>query len=230
MLTSELDKAKERTIQFAAHVEMMKDHSIRGLISRDEHILLDVIKTHEPQANQYELDLEETCVQLIAMYQPMAKDLRTILVLSNMSNALERIGDHAVNIAESALEIITRPPVKPFIDIPRMNDITKKMLDDTIHAFIREDPQLARLVCEQDDLVDNLHDQIFRELVTYMTENPGKINDCIHILRIAENLERIGDMATNVCEDVIFAAEGTVIKHHKGEGQSTDNGKAHSNY
>ncbi len=218
MLEKKLNDLKGQIIQFASLIEHMIDRSIRGLLNKDAELLQSVMEQDEPKANNLELEIEEVCVNLIAQFQPMAKDLRTILVIYNMCNALERMGDHAVNISESALEIIKSPPIKPFIDIPRMNDVSKKMLDDTINSFIKEDPERARKVCEDDSILDGLRDQIMRELITFMASNTNIISDCIHIMRIAENLERIGDLSTNICEDVIFMSQGKVIKHHKENG------------
>ncbi len=218
MLEKKLNDLKGQIIQFASLVEHMKDRSVRGLVNKDESLLTEVIEKDEPQANTFEVDIEEVCVNLIAQFQPMAKDLRTILVIYNMSNALERMGDHAVNIAESAFEIIKSPPIKPFIDIPRMNDVSKHMLDDTINAFIKEDPDKARRVCEQDSILDGLRDQVMRELITFMSSNTHIIGYCLHVMRVAENLERMGDLTTNICEDVIFMSQGKVIKHHKENG------------
>jgi len=217
MLEKKLNDLKGTIVQFSSHVQHMIDHSIRGLVDREEEILQAVIQKDEPRANDFELELEENCIQLIAQFQPRAKDLRTVLVIHNMDNALERIGDHAVNIAESALELIKRLPIKPFIDIPRMNDVSRSMLDETINAFINEDPDLARQVCEKDAILDGLRDQIIRELITFMASNTSIIGECLHILRIADNLERIGDLSTNICEDVIFMSQGKMIKHHRGD-------------
>ena len=215
MLEKKLNDLKGTIVQFSSLVQHMIDHSIRGLVNREENILRTVIEEEEPKANSFELEVEEHSIHLIAQYQPKAKDLRTVLVINNMANALERMGDHAVNIAESALVLIKKPPIKPFIDIPRMNDVSRIMLDDTINSFIREDPDLARRVCEEDSILDGLRDQIIRELITFMASNTGIIGECLHILRIADNLERIGDLSTNICEDVIFMSQGKTIKHHK---------------
>ena len=215
MLEKKLNDLKGTIIQFSSHVQHMIDHSIRGLVNREEAMLRSVIEKDEPAANAFELEIAENCIHLIAQFQPRAKDLRTVLVIHNMDNALERMGDHAVNIAESAIELIKKPPIKPFIDIPRMNDVSRTMLDETINAFIREDPASARQVCEEDSILDGLRDQIIRELITFMASNTSIIGECLHILRIADNLERIGDLSTNICEDVIFMAQGKTIKHHK---------------
>jgi len=132
-----------------------------------------------------------------------------------MNNDLERMGDHAVNIAESSLFLIERPPVKPLIDIPNMAKVTMEMLRNSINSFINENAKLAKTVCERDYIVDGLRDQILRELITFMSSDPSTIERSIHLMRISSNLERIADLSTNICEDVIFMVEGRVIKHHK---------------
>ncbi len=217
MLETRLNELKGQVIQFSYLIEQMKDKSINGLVNRNERMLHAVIEDDEKKANRYEIELDEICTTLIAQYQPMAKVLRTIMVIYNMNNALERMGDHMVNIAQSALVLIKNPPIKPFIDIPRMNELVSHMLKDSINSFINNDAALAKDVCERDETIDGLRDQITRELITFMASNPSIIGDCIHILRVSENLERIADLTTNICEDVIFMLEGKVIKHHQDE-------------
>lgn len=218
MLAKKINDVKGKIIQFASLIEHMIDKSVRGLIDRNEALIDEVVNGDEPRANSLELEIEEICINLIAQFQPMAKDLRTILVIYNMCNSLERMGDHAVNIAESAAGLVKGKQIKPFIDVPRMNELARRMLNDTITAFMHEDAELAARVCGLDEHLDGLRDQIMRELVTFMTENPQIISGCIQIMRVAENLERIGDLSTNISEDVIFMSRGTVIKHHKAEG------------
>jgi phosphate transport system protein len=214
MLPERLNDLKGTIIQFSAHIERMIDKSVKGLVNRDEALLLELIDQDEPKANRLELDIDESCTNLIAQFQPMARDLRTILVVYDMNATLERMGDHAVNIARNAGGLISSPAIKPFIDIPRLNELVRSMLADVIQSFINEDSQLAMDVCRRDSIIDDLRDQILRELITFMSENPSIISHCINILRIAENLERIADLATNIAEDIIFMLQGRVIKHH----------------
>ena len=214
MLDEKLITLKRNLVEYAAHVENMIEESTRGLIARDRELLDKVVSEDEQRANDYEIDIEEDCVNLIAQFEPKAKDLRTILMILKMNNDLERMGDHAVNIAEDAMYLIERPKVKELIDIPRMTDKTMQMLKNSIDAFIREDVDLARDVCEQDSIVDNLRDQITRELITYMTSDPTTIERALRLSSIARNLERIADLSTNIGEDVIFMVKGRVIKHH----------------
>ena len=215
MLEVKIEDLKRQIIQYSNHVEKMIEKSVRGLVNRDKALLNAVIHEDEEKANSLELELDKTCTTVIAQFQPLAKDLRTVLMIYDMSNAFERMGDHAVNISESALALIQHEPIKRFIDIPRMCEITTKMLNDCIRAFIEESSKVAREVCERDSVIDDLRDQILRELVTFMAENPSIISDCLHILRIADNLERIADLTTNICEDVIFITKGKVIKHNQ---------------
>lgn len=220
MLEEKLIILKRNLVEYAAHVENMIEESTQGLVMRDRSLLDKVVREEEQRANDYEIDIEEDCVNLIAQFEPKAKDLRTILMILKMNNDLERMGDHAVNIAESAMYLIERPQVKELIDIPRMTDETMRMLKNSIDAFIREDIVLAREVCEHDSIVDNLRDQITRELITYMTSDPMTIERALKLISIARNLERIADLSTNIGEDVIFMVKGRVIKHHFEERES----------
>jgi len=220
MLPEKTNELKAHIIQYSSHIQHMLGKSIKGLINRDAGILREVIDNDEARANEIELTIDEMCTNLIAQFQPMAKELRTVLMIYNMNNSLERMGDHAVNISESALEVIKYPAIKPFIDIPRMSEIGTQMLEDAIQSFIDQDPLIARDVCRRDSIIDGLRDQVMRELITYMSGNPAIISYCLHVLRIAENLERIADLTTNICEDVIFIAQGRVVKHHLRNGES----------
>ncbi len=215
MFYEKLNKLKEKIIEQGNLVESMIEKSIRGLLNRDKTLLIEVLQVDEPNVNNMEIEIDEICINLIARYQPEARDLRTIIMILKMNNDLERIGDMAVNISESALFLIEKPQLKPFIDLPRMAEETIQMLKDSIDSFIRGDSKLARSVCERDDIIDSYRDQILRELITYMVSDPTTIERAIHIERISRNLERIADLATNIGEDVVFIVEGKVIKHGK---------------
>lgn len=217
MLDEKLILLKRLLIEFAAIVEKMIGNSVKGLIKKDSKMLSEIVNKDESEANNMEIEIDEMCTNLIAEYQPMAKNLRTILMVLKMNNDLERMGDHAVNIAESSLFLIERLPVKPLIDIPKMGEIVTGMLKDSINGFINENAKLARSVCEKDNLVDNLQEQLFRELITFMSADPSTIERSLNLLRIAQNLERIADLSTNICEDVMFMVKGKVIKHHQDE-------------
>lgn len=212
-----LIQLKKILIENATLVESMIEKSIKGLLNAETPILHSIIEQDEPQANDYEIAIDELCVTTIAQYQPNTKALRTILMALNISSGLERMADHAVTIAESGLFLIGLPSVKPLLDIPRMGEIVIGMLKDAITAFIDENPDLALKVCERDNIVDELRTQIVRELVTFMIEDPKTIERALHLMKIASNLERIADLTTNIGEDVIYMVKGTVIKHHKDQ-------------
>jgi len=215
MLREELHSLQERLLESATLVESMIEKGIRGLSGRDRDLLLQVMEEDESRENEIEVEIEESCIELLARYQPQARDLRGILMILKMNNDLERMGDEAVNIAESSLFLIERPPVKPLIDIPRMAQEAMGMLRDSLSSLIREDTALASSVCQRDDVVDSLRDQILRKLITYMASDPSTIERSLHLLRISRSLERIADLSTNICEDVIYMVEGKVIKHHR---------------
>ena len=215
MLKNDLNLLGKQLLESASLVKGMIQKSIRGLTQKEKEVLLEVIEQDEPRENELEIAIEEACIQQIACYQPQAKDLRTIMMVMKMNNDLERMGDEAVNISESALFLLEKPEVKPLIDIPRMAEEATKMIEDSLKSFINEDIQLAQNVCERDDIVDGLRDQILRELITFMAADPTVIEPSIRLIRISRSLERIADLSTNICEDVIYMAEGRVIKHGK---------------
>ncbi len=217
MLEEKLTELKQRIVEYSSLVEEMIEKSIKGLLKKEKELLLEVIEKDEPKANDFEIELDEFCTTLIAQYEPKAKDLRTILMILKMNNDLERVGDLSVNICESSLFLIERPLVKPLIDIPRMAQETIGMLKNSIDAFIGEDAKLAKNVCERDNIVDGLREQIIRELFTFMISDTSTIERSLQLIRISHNLERIADLSTNISEDVIFMVEGKIIKHHKDE-------------
>lgn len=217
MLSKKLLQLKGNLIREAKLAENMVEKSINGLVNKDENILKEVIDKDEPLMNRMEIELDELCTNLIALYQPRAVELRTILMILKMNNDLERIGDLAVNISESSLFLIKRPPVKPLIDIPRMAQEAIEMLNSAITSFVEDDPKRAKSICKRDAFVDSLRDQILRELITFMSSDLSTIERSIHLLRISRNLERVADLATNIAEDVIFAVKGEIIKHHVRE-------------
>lgn len=214
MLAEKITNIKKKLIEYANLVENMIDDTLEGLLDKEKELLIKVIEKDEIASNKFELELEELCITAIAQFQPKARDLRTIITGLKINNDLERIADHAVNIAESSLFLIERPTVKPFLDIPRMSQISVKMLKDSIIAFINEDVELAYNVCLRDENVDALRDQVLRELIMLMSSNPATIERSFQILRISSNLERIADLSTNISEDIIFMVQGKVIKHH----------------
>jgi phosphate transport system protein len=218
VLDERLSELRKALVELATLVEHMISSSINGLVKRDQELLDSVIQIDEPKANDLDIRLDELCTSLIAQYQPMAKDLRTILMVFKMNEDLERMADHAVNISQSSLRLLETPAVKPLIDIPEMASVASQMVTDSITAFINEDQALAHLVCERDDIIDSLRDKTFQELIELMRADPANISRCLDLMRIARNLERIADLSTNLCEEVIFMVEGKIIKHHNLEG------------
>ncbi|MEO0101859.1 MAG: phosphate signaling complex protein PhoU, partial [candidate division WOR-3 bacterium] len=182
----------------------------------------EVIEVDEKKANEYEILIEEEAIKIIALHQPEATPLRTLIMVIKINNDLERIGDHAVNISEAALALIPKPYVKRLIDIPRMAEMAIGMLKDSLTAFLTNDSELARNVCQRDDEVDGMRDQIFRELLTFMMSDPNTIERSFSLILITRNLERIADLATNIAEDVIYITKGDIIKHGRGREKEGD--------
>jgi phosphate transport system protein len=209
-----LTELRKTLIAFATLVERMIEKSISGLVKRDRALLEEVEQVDEPKANELDIKMDELCTSFIAQYQPMAKDLRIILMALKMNDVLERMGDHAVNISQSSLFLLENPAVKPLIDIPEMAALAAQMVTDSITAFINEDGQLAKSVCERDNIIDRLRDKTYNELVEVMSADQSTIERSLNLMRISRNLERIADLSTNICEDVIFIVEGKIIKHH----------------
>ncbi|MBN1841305.1 MAG: phosphate signaling complex protein PhoU [Deltaproteobacteria bacterium] len=215
MLEGSLKMVKEMLVQSAALVEKMIEKSIDGLTNKDVSLLSEVIEQDEPKENALELEIDEACIHWVACYQPHARHLRTIMMILRMNNDLERIADEAVNICESALIVVEAPEVKPLVDIPTMAEKAMGMLRDSLRSLLEENADLGRKVCKQDDQVDELRDQVIRELVPIMKSRPEAVEASIHLIRIARSLERIGDLSTNICEDVVYMVEGATIKHHQ---------------
>ena len=213
MLEERIRLLKRELIEYATLCESMVEKVIKGLLEKEKDYLLEVIEKDEPKTDRYDLNLDEKCIQLLAQFQPMAIDLRTILMMLEINRDLERIGDLSVDMSKSGLFLIEKPLVKPYIDIPRMAEIVQGMIKGSVEAFIENDAQLAREVFQRDKIVNGLRDQIIRELITFMSSDPATIERSFHLISLALDLERIGDHSTNICEDVVFMVEGEVIKH-----------------
>ena len=214
MLQERMKELKKEIIECCALIEEMITKSMAGLLGRQEAPLNEVVDVLEPATNDREIKIDDLCTTTIAQYEPRARALRIVLMIFKMNSDLERMGDHVANIADSGLFLVSHGPVKPLVDIPRMAEEAIRSLNDAITSFIDENAVLAQEVCERDHIIDALHDQIFRELVTFMSSDPATIERSLHLIRIANNLERVADLSTNICEDVIFMVEGRVIKHH----------------
>lgn len=213
MLESRMRQLKEKLLFMASIVEAMIEKSIESLTERDEQIAHNVIDEEEPKVNKLELEIDDMCIEMLALFQPEASDLRAVTMVMRINNDLERLGDHAVNISEKSLHLISKPQVKPLLDIPRMAGMAVEMVRDSLNSFSNSDTKLAMDVRSRDETIDNLRDQIIRELVTYMISQPSTLERALELILIARELERIADLATNIAEDVIFIVEGKSVKH-----------------
>lgn len=209
----ELKTLKERILYMGSLIESMIHYAIKSLVERNSNLLKEVFK-HEDEVNKLHIEIDDICLKLLALRQPIAVDLRFITAAMKINSDLERMGDQAINISQNTEDLLKQPQLKPLIDLPRMADIVKKMVKDSLDAFVKKEPELAKSVLTRDDEVDNLKDQIFRELLTYMMADPNNIERSLDLILISRNLERIGDHATNIAEDVIFMALGKDIRHH----------------
>ena len=212
----DLDALKERLLAMGGLAEDRVRESVRGLMERD-HAALDRVLSGDEPINDLHMEVDDRCFKLLALHQPMAADLRVIVAAVKINTDLERVGDLAVNIAEAGKRYLQHPPVKPLIDIPRMGDLAQRMLRDALDAFVRRDMVLAEAVLAADDTLDALKSQIFRELLTYMLQAPETIEPALDLILISRHLERIGDHATNVGEDVIFILSAKDVRHHQGD-------------
>ncbi len=216
----EIDGLKTNLIRMGSFAEQAIADSIRALLERDVEIARRVIE-QDKQVDLFEIINDSSVVDLLALQQPVASDLRFILAASKINNDLERIGDHAVNIAESAIVCAKLPAMPQIVDIPQMAQITKGMLRDSIDGFIHGNTQVCRAVLQSDDLIDKLNMQTCTTLVGNMRKDSGLIEHALELIRVSRNLERVADLATNIAEEVIYATEAMVVKHHQ-----SDKGKA----
>ncbi|MEW6600327.1 MAG: phosphate signaling complex protein PhoU [Nitrospirota bacterium] len=209
---SELENLKELLLKMAALVETAIKKSVDSLVEREPALARQVIN-EDQQINAFDVTIDEECVRLLALKQPMGKDLRFITTAMKITTDLERIGDNAVNIAERALELNQEALLKPYIDIPRMSRIVQGMVRNTIDAFVNEDARLARDVIIRDDEVDDLNELVWKELMLIMTEDPSTVSRAVKITYVSKYLERIGDHATNIAETIVYMVEGKIIRH-----------------
>ncbi len=208
----ELDELKQQLLWMGGLAERSVRQAMRAVLECDEKAAQDVF-SNEDAINKLQIEIDERVVQLLALYQLMAVDLRFSLAAARINNDLERIGDQAINIAKSAQHIIQYPRVKPYVDLPRMSDLAEEMVRDSLNAVGRGDVELARSVLVRDDRIDLLRDEIFRGLLAYMTSDPSLVRPTFGLLLVAKNLERAGDQATNIAEDVIFMVAGRDVRH-----------------
>jgi phosphate transport system protein len=212
----ELQALKNRLLSMGALVEDRVHRAVQALMDRRAEVA-ESIANGDQDVNELQIEIDDRCLKLLALQQPMASDLRLITSTMKINSDLERIGDQAVNIAENSARILAHPPLKPLIDLPRMAEIAEAMTRDSLDAFVRRDSELARRVLAKDDEVDQLKDQIFRVLLTYMMADPGTIERAIALILVSRNIERIADHATNIAEDVIFMVEAKDVRHHHEE-------------
>jgi phosphate transport system protein len=211
----QLGSLKEQLLGMSSKAEERTDPAVEALLTRDRD-KANLVIAGDADLNRLEVAVEQAAVELLALQQPMARDLRFIIGAIKVSNDLERVGDHAVNIAESAIRLADKPKISIRIpEIEVMARRARKMLSDSLDAFIRADGALGRKVCLDDDVVDSLHDSVFRVLLTHMMADPKTITPSLELLLVGRNLERIADLATNIGEDAVYLAEGKQIKHHQ---------------
>jgi len=216
----EMKQLKERLLYMGDLADKMIHYAIQGLVERNPELFKEVEK-REKEINFLHIEIDDRCIRLLALSQPMAADLRFITAGMKINSELERIGDLAINITQNGTEYLKEVQLKPLIDIPHMAQITQKMLEDGLDSFVNKDTQLAKSILLRDDDVDGLRDQLFRELLTFMISDPATIKRALTLILIARNLERIGDHATNIAEDVIFMVLGKDVRHHVEEKEVT---------
>ena len=208
----ELEGLKQTLLAMGALVEDQIRRVMRALVERDDGLAQEVID-RDRQVNTYDVEVDEKCVELLALHQPAAGDLRFITTAMKIVTDLERIGDQAVNIAQRAIELNREPQLKPYIDLPRMPESAARMVKESLDAFVNRDTALARQVCAEDEAVDALKEQVFRELLTFMMEDARTIPRAIRLILISRFLERVADHATNIAEMVVYLVEGKMVRH-----------------
>ena len=208
----ELATLKEKILQMGAMVEEQISNSIKALVERDSDLARHVIE-NDHRVNAMDVQIDEDCLRLIALHQPMAGDLRFLTTAMKISTELERMSDLAENISERSIELNEESQLKPYIDIPRMAQEALRMVKESLDAFVNRNSELARSVCKADDVIDDLNHQIFRELLSFMIEDPQTTTRAIRISFISKYIERIADHATNIAELVVYLVEGKIIRH-----------------
>ncbi len=213
-LDAEQKIVKEKILRMGALAEEQVAHAIKALVERDSKLAQKVIR-RDHKVNALDVEIDEDCLRLIALHQPMAGDLRFLTTAMKIASELERMSDLAENICERAIELNEEAQLKPYIDIPRMGSHAQKMVKESLDAFVNRDSKLARKVLGDDDFIDTLNEQIFRELLSFMLEDPKTISRAIRISFISKYIERIADHATNISELVVYLVEGKIIRHTK---------------
>jgi phosphate transport system protein len=209
---NDLDELKQRLLWMGSLSERAVHQAVHAVFDADER-LAETVLSEENAVNELQIEIDERVQRLLALHAPMATDLRLMLAISRINGDLERVADQAVNIAQSAIRVLRRPQAKPYLDLPRMSELAEGMLRDSLNAMVRGDVELAHTVLHRDDQMDRLRDQVFRELLTYMMENSAVVFAAFELILVAKNLERIGDHATNIAEDVIYFVAGRDVRH-----------------
>jgi phosphate transport system protein len=208
----ELDTLQERLLEMASLVEHLITRAATAALERDGSAA-DEIVSADDRVDDLEMEIDERVIELLALQQPMASDLRQIVTTNKISNDLERMGDHAVNISKAARRMSEAPALPQIRELAEMAEITRGMVADSLAAYVSRSPGTARVVCATDDKVDDLRRSMYRILVTHMLEDPKRLSGALELLLVSQNLERIADLATNIAEDVVFLVEGRTIKH-----------------
>jgi phosphate transport system protein len=209
----ELEQLKNRLLEMSTLVTTAIHRSIEAVIARDAHLAEEVLKSEE-RVNEMEIQIDDLAIQLLALQQPMAVDLRLIAAALKINNDLERMGDLAVNIALRAIDLVGKPSIKPMIDIPHIAALVESMVRKALDSFVARDIELARSVLASDDAVDDLRNASFHELISFMEKSSKNISQAVNLLSVVRNLERIADHSTNIAEDVLFYVEGIDVRHH----------------
>jgi phosphate transport system protein len=209
----ELEALQGRLLEMGGLAEERVRAALHGLVSRDPAAINKVLSGDEP-INQLHIEVDNRCFRLLALHQPMATDLRAIVAAVKINTDLERVGDLAVNIAEASKRYIGHAPVKQLIDIPTMGDIAQAMLRDALDSYVKRDTELAHQVLNEDDRLDSLKTQVFRDLLTHMLQDQSTVEPSLDLILVSRHLERIGDHATNIAEDVIFMVSALDVRHH----------------
>jgi phosphate transport system protein len=212
----ELEQLKTRLLEMGGLAEDRVRSAVDALVERDS-VLVERVITGDSPINQLHIEIDSRCFKMLALHQPMAVDLRAIVSAVKINTDLERVGDLAINIAEAVRRYMRHPPVKELIDIPRMADLAQAMLRDSLDAYVRRDVDLAQNVLNEDDELDSLKTQVFRDLLTFMLDDPATIEPSLDLILISRHLERIGDHATNIAEDVIFMVSAKDVRHHASD-------------
>ena len=215
----ELQEIREGLLYLGALTEKALERGAQALLERNSALAREIVR-EDVQIDRLDVDLEEKCIRLLALRQPAARDLRFITTAIKITGHLERIGDMAANIAEKVIILNDLPQIKPYVDLPRMVEISRGMIRKSLDAMVREDIGLAKKVREEDAVIDQLNDQIFRELLTFMMEDPRKIQVCLYIMQISKSLERIADHAEGVADMVIYMVTGKSIRHKPASAEN----------